>query len=168
MMEKLLARVAMLVCAALGVEAANFRVMREKKELALADDGSVHDPQRIGVHLALEGAVGESTLRIYVPAVKPPETAKPATPAKGATAPRITDVDVELCAELGTVVVPLQDLMSLEIGDVIVLEAKVGDPVALTAEGQVRGRGELGRHDGKLAVRVRSVDRTASKSTDGK
>ena len=50
----------------------------------------------------------------------------------------------------------------------IVLDTKVGDTVALTAEGEVRGRGELGRRDGKLAVRLRSVNRAGTSATDGK
>jgi flagellar motor switch protein FliM len=171
-LEKLLVRVTSLVVASLGVEAANFRVMREKKELFLAEDVTASDPQRIGVHLALEGAVGESVLRVYVPAVKAPViTAGPATAKnspKGGMSPQLADVSVDLCAELGTITMPLQDLMSLEVGDVIVLDSKVGDLVALTAENEVRARGELGRHDGKLAVRVRTVDRAGSNSMDGK
>jgi len=169
-LEKLLVRAAMLVVSSLGVEATNFRVMREKKEMNLAEDVATSDPQRIGVQLALEGAVGESVLRIYVPAVKPPETSTGSakSPAKGGMSAQFADVHVDLCAELGTVVLPLQDLMSLEVGDVVLLDTKVGDMIALTAENEVRARGELGRRDGKLAVRLRSVDRAGSKSTDGK
>lgn len=171
-LEKLLVRAAAIVCSALGVDAANFRVLREKKELTLADDGSSSDPQRIGVHIGLDGPAGQSTLRVYVPAVKAPEIATGAgatkSGAKGAVTSRLADVDVDLCAELGTVTVPLQELVSLEVGDVIVLDTKVGDLVALTAEGEVRGRGELGRRDGKLAVRVRNVNRAGQAATDGK
>lgn len=167
----LLTRVTGLVGAALGVEPKNVRVMREKKELLLADDGTTSDSQRIGVHLALEGAAGESALRIYFPGVRAPEpagipSAKDAK--KNSMSPQLANVDVDVCAELGTVTIPLQELMTLEVGDVIVLETKVGDMVAVTAEGEVRARGELGRHDGKLAVRLRSVDRNGSKSGDGK
>lgn len=171
-LEKLLVRVASLVVSALGLEATNFRVMREKKELTLAEDGTASDPQRIGMHLALEGAAGESVLRLYVPAVKPPDLAAgPATSKhnqKGGMSPQLVDVRVDLCAELGAITLPLQDLMALEVGDVVLLDTKVGDMVALTAEGEVRARGELGRNGDKLAVRVRSVDRAGSKSTDGK
>jgi flagellar motor switch protein FliM len=171
-LEKLLVRVTSLVVSSLGVEASNLRVLREKSELLLADDGTTSDYQRIGVQLALEGAAGESVLRIYVPAVKPPEVTSGATLPKHrhkeGMAPQLADVRVDLCAELGTISVSLNDLLGLEAGDVIVLDTKVGDPIALTAEGEVRARGELGRRDGKLAVRVRNLDRAASKSTDGK
>lgn len=171
-LEKLLARITALVASALGVEAVNFRVLREKKALSLAEEQAASDHQRIGVHLALEGAAGESVLRIYVPAVKAPEVTPGAAGLKhnqkGGMAPQLVDVRVDLCAELGTITLPLHDLMTLEVGDVVLLDSKVGDLVALTAEGEVRARGELGRHDGKLAVRVRSVDRAGTKSTDGK
>ncbi|MBL8858683.1 MAG: FliM/FliN family flagellar motor switch protein [Planctomycetes bacterium] len=167
-LTQMLSRVTALVTTSLGVEAKNFRVMREKKELILADDGTAFDPQRIGVHLALEGAAGESTLRIYVPGVKAPETANGSATAKdtkkNSMSSQMASVDVDLCAELGTVIIPLQELMNLEVGDVVVLETKVGDMVAITAEGEVRARGDLGRHDNKLAVRLRTLERIGSKS----
>jgi flagellar motor switch protein FliM len=171
-LEKLLVRVAMLTLSALGVEGTNYRILREKKELSLAEDATTSDHQRIGVHLALEGAAGESVLRVYVPAVKAPELPNaggtPKNASKTGVTSQLADVRVDLCAELGTIAVPLHDLMSLEVGDVVLLDTKVGDMVALIADGEVRARGELGRHDGKLAVRMRSVDRERAKATDGK
>lgn len=170
-LEKLLVRVTALVTKALGVEAVNFRVLRERSELSLAEDATTSDHQRIGVHIAIEGAAGESVLRIYVPAVKAPEISDGSAGSKSkhktGIAPQLAEVRVDLCAELGTIAVSLHDLMSLEVGDVVVLDTQIGEPVALTAEGEVRARGELGRHAGKLAVRVKSLDR-ASRSTDGK
>lgn len=170
-LSDMLARCVALVGSALGVEVQNLRILREKNELALAEDASASDPQRIGVCLALQGAAGDSTLRFYFPGVKPPEVARTASTSKdakkGAMPAQLVDVDVEVCAELGSVVLPLQDLMALEVGDVIVLDTKIGDTVVVTAEGEVRARGELGRRDGKLAVRLRTVERDGSKQSDG-
>ena len=66
----------------------------------LAEDAATSDPQRIGVHLALEGAVGESVLRIYVPAVKSPEIATGSSKqaAKAGMSPQLVDVHVDLDA----------------------------------------------------------------------
>ena len=169
-LSEILVRVVTQVAASMGVEAKNFRVLREKKELQLADDLSVTDPQRIGVCLGISGAAGDSTLRIYFPAVKAPELPRPggAKDAKKQGMPtQFGEIDLEMRAELGSVIVALQDLLALEIGDVVVLDTKVGDPVVLTAEGVVRARGDLGRREGKLALRLRSVERRGPKKTDG-
>lgn len=166
----MLTRVATLVASSLGVEAKNPRVLREKKALVLADDLTVNDPQRIAVHVAVTGPAGDGTVHVYVPAVKAPEPPKPAAnkDAKKAGMPgSFADIDLEMHAELGSVIVALQDVLALEIGDVIVLDTKVGDAVALTAEGEVRAHGDLGQRDGKLALRLRSVERRAPKKTDG-
>lgn len=171
LLSEILVRCVALVAGALGVEVSNFRVLREKNELVLAEDAHVSDPQRIGVCLALQGAAGDSTLRLYFPGVRAPEVAHAGPASKGARKDgmpsQLVDVDVEVCAELGSVVLPLQELLTLEVGDVIVLETKVGDTVVVTAEGEVRARGELGRRDGKLAVRLRTVEREKAKRLDG-
>lgn len=169
-LSELLVRVVTLVGSAVGVEAKNFRVLREKKELQLADDLSVSDPQRIGICLGISGAAGDCTLRIYFPAVKAPELPRPGgskDSKKQGMPTQFGEIDLEMRAELGSVTVALQDLLALEIGDVVVLDTKVGDPVVLTAEGEVRARGDLGRRDGKLALRLRSVERRGMKKTDG-
>jgi flagellar motor switch protein FliM len=154
-------RIISLVAAALGVDAKNFRVVREKKALATNDESG--DPQRIGVHLALQGAAGESTLRLYFPGVKPPETAKKAAAAKDprkSTLPQqLGEIDIPVRAELGTAQLAVQDLMALELGDVIVLDTNVGGPVTVAAEGQMRALADLGRREGKLAVRLRSIEK---------
>ncbi len=154
-------RVVTLVAAALGVDAKNFRVVREKKALATNDESG--DPQRIGVHLALQGAAGESTLRLYFPGVKPPETAKKAAaakdPRKSTLSQPLGEIDIPVRAELGTANLALQELMALELGDVIVLDTNVGGPVTVAAEGQMRALADLGRREGKLAVRLRSIEK---------
>ncbi len=154
-------RIVTLVAAALGVDAKNFRVVREKKALATNDDSG--DPQRIGVHLALQGAAGESALRLYFPGVKPPDTAKKTAaakdPRKAPLSQPLGEIDIPVRAELGTAELAVQDLMALELGDVIVLDTNVGGPVTVAAEGQLRALADLGRREGKLAVRLRSIEK---------
>jgi flagellar motor switch/type III secretory pathway protein FliN len=165
-------RVVTLAAGALGVEAKGFRVLREKKALILSEDASTGDSQRIGVHIGLQGAAGESTLRLYFAGVKPPDLPRPAGAPKetnkGTLTTSMSEVDVSVHAELGTAIVPLQDLLALEVGDVIVLDTLVGGPVTVAAEGRMRARAELGRHDGRLAVRLRSIEKDNRTTSDGK
>jgi flagellar motor switch protein FliM len=155
-------RVVTLAANALGVEAKGIRVLRSKKELILSEDTSAGDPQRIGVHIGIQGAAGESTIRLYFPGVKPPEPPRPAGVPKE-TKPTLTtpmnDIDVDVRAELGTAEVPLQDLLALEVGDVLVLDTTIGAPITVAAEGEMRALADLGRRDGRLAVRLRSVEK---------
>lgn len=161
-------RIVTLVGAALGVDAKSFRIVREKKSLAANEESG--DPQRIGVHLALQGTAGESTLRLYYPAVKAPEVAKKNAPAKDAKkntlAAPLNEIDVPVRAELGTVELAVQDLMALELGDVIVLDTLVGAPVTVAAEGRMRAQADLGRREGKLAVRLRSIEKNTRPNGD--
>jgi flagellar motor switch protein FliM len=167
----ILRRVAVLTAGLLGVEAKNFRVLREIKELERWDEAANPDPQRIGVQLAISGPAVTSTVRVYIPGVKPPQIGKPSAPAKDAkklAPPHLADIDVELRAELGTAEIPLQDLLGLDVGDVIVLGTKVGDFVAVTAEGQRCALAQLGRIDGRFAVQIRTVERCDEPRTDRK
>jgi flagellar motor switch protein FliM len=123
------------------------------------------------VQLAVRGPSVSSTLRVYVPGVKPPVTTKPNASSKDAkklAPPHLADIDLELRAELGTAEIPLQDLLGLEVGDVIVLDTKVGDLVAVTAEGQRCARAQLGRVDGRFAVQIRTVDHCDEQRSDRK
>jgi len=167
----LLRRVAVVTAGSLGVEAKNFRVMRAAKELERWDEAANPDPQRIGVQLTVAGPAVTSTLRVYVPGVKPPQVGKPTALAKDAkklAPPHLAEIDVELRAELGTAEIPLQDLLGLDVGDVIVLDTKVGDLVAVTAEGRRCALAQLGRVDGRFAVQIRTVERCDELQTDRK
>ena len=63
--------------------------------------------------------------------------------------------EVTLKAFLGQARIRIRDLLSLEPGDVLVLESKVEDPVVVTIEGRPKILGELGVFKGYKAVRVK-------------
>lgn len=67
-------------------------------------------------------------------------------------------VDLALVVELPGCEVTLEELLALEVGDVIPLDAKVGEPVHLTLDGRTIARGALGTHQGCLATRILSFD----------
>jgi flagellar motor switch/type III secretory pathway protein FliN len=158
-----------LLCGALSVEAKDFRVVRSAKELVNADDATRGDPQRLGFQLAINGISGASTLRVYLAGVKTPTIATRAAaardPKKPFLPPHVCEIEVEVCAELATVEVPLQDLLSIEVGDIVLLGANVGDPIIVTAEGERCARADLGRHQNRLALRIRSVEPRRDRNT---
>jgi flagellar motor switch protein FliM len=50
--------------------------------------------------------------------------------------------------------ISLDQLLALEEGDVIPLDARLGDPTTLSVEGLTLAHARLGSHRGRLAVRI--------------
>lgn len=164
----ILTRVTELVSSSLGIAATSCRIMSDAAELGRWEESSGADAQRIGVHLAIDGPAGASTLRIYVPGVKPEAVAAP-SPAKKTKAlpPYLSGLEIELRAEIGAVDVRLQDLLSLEVGDVLRLPTKVGDLLRVHAEGETCARAELGHHEGRTVLRIHSIEARNPTGTRG-
>jgi len=66
----------------------------------------------------------------------------------------IADMPVLVRVEAGSVTLPARDWASVEVGDVVVLDARVGDAVTLRVGGKVVGRGDLVEVDGSIGVRI--------------
>lgn len=121
--------------------------------------GDKSEPQRLCVTLGIEGPLGASTLRVFLPGVMP--TARPALRAeKVAPLPvHLTEVEIELHARLGDADVPLAQLLALEVGDVIPLGLLAGGELEVLVEDQPSLRATLGRKDQHLALRITSTKR---------
>lgn len=114
------------------------------------------DPQRLYVHLSIDGPGGPSTLRFYLPGILP-EAPKSSTPPP-ALPQHLSPVPVEVCALLGTTEIQLDDLLRLEVGDVLPLSASVGDPINISVEGREAGKATWGNLHGQLAVRIERLN----------
>ncbi len=69
----------------------------------------------------------------------------------------VKNVPAEVAIELGGTRMRLKDLMSMQIGDVIRLDAKPGDPVKLPVQGRLKFHGDLGTRGRRFAVRISRV-----------
>lgn len=114
------------------------------------------DPQRLYLHLTLDGPGGPSILRLYLPGVLP-EVCAPGDPPP-ALPTHLDSVPVELRATLGTVELELDDLMKLEVGDVIPLTGRVGDSIEVCVEDSVAGRASWGNLRGRMAMRIEQLN----------
>lgn len=150
---------------ALGVEAKGFAWIQDVEGLkpsreALGDN----DPQRLAIDIALESAGRSSNLRVYVAGVKAPNastlapSAATKTKNKAPLPAHLEAVGVEIGAELGTAEIPLADLLGLEIGDVILLDAPVGSALQVYVEGQACATARFGTHRGELAIQIQALD----------
>ncbi len=67
---------------------------------------------------------------------------------------RLHQARVRVAAELGRSRIRLRDLVALKRGDLLVLDARVGDPVLIPIEGKPKFEGVLGVKGRRMAVKV--------------
>jgi flagellar motor switch protein FliM len=120
-----------------------------------ADPGG--DPQRLFLHIDLEGLGEPSILRLYLPGVLPRAERQPGVPVKNLPQ-HLNDVPLELGAVLGRAEVQLADLMRIEVGDVIPLHTPVGSPIDVLIEGNRAGSARWGSHRGRLALSIECLE----------
>jgi flagellar motor switch protein FliM len=158
MLENLLSVIATELAGCLGVGLDDFTVTTAADELGTwRDGGELADPRRLRAQLAFEGPGGSSEMSLYLPGVDP---AAPTNGDPEATAPlprHLEEVRITVAARLGQSDVPLADLLAIEVGDVIPLDAPTGEPLVLYVEDKLSARGVLGSKNGNLAVRVSDV-----------
>ncbi len=83
------------------------------------------------------------------------DTAKSTTPASMS---RFLDVSVQVSAELGSIKMPIGDVLQLSEGSVIELNRNLSEPVDLVAQGVRIARGEVVVIDDCFAIRIREIE----------
>jgi len=78
---------------------------------------------------------------------------------------RFYDINIKVSAELGSVTLPIGELLELGEGSVIKLNRSVSSPVDVIANGIRVARGEVVVVDDCFAVRIKEIDRTARKGS---
>ena len=117
------------------------------------------DPHRLALELALDIGGGPSSLHVFLPA--PPAAARRAEPAPTGTPAalpaHLRHVEAELRVAIAAVEIPLSQLLELEEGDVIPVDARVGDPVRASIDGRTVAAGTWGLRDGRQVVRIEQL-----------
>lgn len=155
--EDLLGVVAACCTESLGFSAQDYAVAQSVETLgSWRDGGESADLHRLEVELSFEGPGEASTLRVYVPC---PELAGGEAAAANEELPgHLNQVGVTVSAQFAGCEVSLDQLLALEEGDVIPIEARVGDLAIVTVEGCAFGRARLGRRRGQLAIRIEQLE----------
>ena len=79
-----------------------------------------------------------------------PDNAPDSAPDLG----RLMDVRLQLTVELGQTRLPIRDLLQLQPGAVLALDAVAGEPVNLLANGTVIAKGEIVVVNDKFGLRL--------------
>ena len=98
----------------------------------------------------------------------PPQEAQPSTegekqpvdaspPEDIQSAELLNDIPLQIAVELARVPISAEEVVSLKVGQVIDLNKVPGEPVELSVNGKVVGRGELVEVEGHLGVRILSL-----------
>jgi len=125
------------------------------------EGGAGSDPHRLVVDLSVErGADDAGSLQLLLPGFPRAPGASTGAPRSlgGALPGHLARIEVEMHAELPGAEIPLSQLLALEEGDVIPIEARVGDPLVACVEGRRFAHAELGQYRGQLAMRIEGFD----------
>lgn len=170
LVQGLLVKITSLVAATYGLELKNPRYLQDFVSLYATQDGQDQaDPQRLCVQVGTQGAFGSGTIRIYLGGAKLLEPAGPGAKDKlRATLPaHISDLEVQLTAELASVELPLKELLAIEPGDVIPLDVDVGSPLALYVEDEACGSARWGERSGRIALCISEFRKRVSAPAGG-
>ncbi len=69
----------------------------------------------------------------------------------------VMDVDIDIIAVLGTAELKISQILQLGRGAVVELERLIGEPIDLSAEGQIIARGEVVVVEDKLAIQLTEI-----------
>ncbi len=162
-LQSLLGSVADAVLRALDVEADGVTVAQTREALGgWLDAGDQADPHRLHVELTVEGPGGASRVDAYVPTGLARAAAAQDLP--GELPEHLEEVEVEVSVRLEGCAVLLAQLLSLEEGDVIPLDGRVGDPASFCVQGKPYAAGTLGTHLGNLAIRIDRLNEDSEES----
>ena len=151
----LLTEVARSTASALKLAASDFVLVQAAPELGSWKDGAEgKEAHRVSVELTLASGDHSGKLCVHLPGIGTGES-EPAPPSK--LPAHLGEIEVQVAARLPGCEIALDQLLALEEGDVIPLEARIGDPTELVVEGQPLALGRLGTHRGRLAVRIEKV-----------
>lgn len=152
--SQFLAEITRATATTLGLTAADFALVQIATELGswreAAADAEAH---RLEIRLDVQRGEQVSALRLYLPGVDAGDGGAE-LPLPGKLPDHLQHVEIELTARLHGCEISLDQLLALEEGDVLPLDARLGDPTTLSVEGLDLAQARLGSHRGRLAVRI--------------
>lgn len=164
-LNDLLAPMAREAAEALDQKAEGYAVAQSIEALGTwRDGGKQADVHRLELELGIEGPGEPSTMRIYLPAPGSLAATKPSAAGPVELPAHLDPVEVSLTARLAGCEVSLAQLLSLEEGDVIPIDARVGDLAMVTVEGCPFARARLGRRRNRLAIRIERIEERSEDS----
>jgi len=73
---------------------------------------------------------------------------------------------VTVNVQIATSTIALQEVMDITVGDVVLLDKRVDEPVELTVEGREFSRGRLAKSSGKYAMVITEISSNTAQNTN--
>lgn len=138
-----------------GFEYEALATVQDRSDLAeLLPSPDIVEP-RVRVHMQMESIGGTSDMRLYIGGFSSEGDVEQDTER---LPEHLENVAVSVHAYLGSIDLPLTDLLGLEVGDVIPMGAEVGKPIELYVENRVCAKADIGRVGQRLGVRINELD----------
>ena len=125
---------------------------------------------RIHIELPFEGPGSASVFHVYLPMSRSGVDGGSAPGANAEASPaldlptHLSSVEIDVGVSIGGCDIQLEQLLELEKGDVIPLEARVGDSAILIVEGRPYACGTLGRRQENIAIRIDQLEHDREQS----
>jgi len=140
----------------LNLPLSDFEALHEETAIRMrAEDLGGSDPHRLEIELGPRGPTEVEALRLHVGGFRAGLAQAP--PAASELPGHLDEVEVEVRARIGDSEIPLSQVLGLEEGDVIPLEAGPGAFARISVEGKDFARARLGTHQGRLALRIEGL-----------
>ncbi|MFN0029984.1 MAG: flagellar motor switch protein FliN [Acidimicrobiales bacterium] len=99
---------------------------------------------------------GEPTMAVD-PALYPDLSHAQAAPGEPRDLRLLSDIELELCVEIGRARLPLRQLLALTPGSVVELDRALGEPVDVLVNGTLVGRGQIVTIGDEFGVRLSEI-----------
>lgn len=153
--ERILGELAQGLLGALGLSAKGYAFAQTHAELGhWRGQGHGSTGYRLVLDVGFDGPGGASTIRAYLPTERSDAEGARSRHESLVMPDHIDGVSLDVGARFGASLVELDQLLSLEPGDVIPLDLLVGDPAEITVQGVTFARGTVGTSRGKIAIRI--------------
>ncbi len=153
-LEGLLIAVAQPILKAFGKSPERVAVIGERQNIEdWRDGGDAADPHRLVLEISVDGPGDPEGLFVLLPGVRGDDAGSGHDRLESIPT-HLDPVEVVIHACLEGSDVTLEQLLALEEGDVIPIEARVGDTLTALVEGQTFAHAHLGQRQGRLAMRI--------------
>jgi flagellar motor switch protein FliN/FliY len=128
--------------------------MEERSDM-LQDDGTGPDGPA-GAFVG--GGFGDDGGQLSIdPAAYPDLSAAQALPGEPRDLRLLSDIELELCVEIGRARLPLRQLLALTPGSVVELDRALGEPVDVLVNGKLVARGQIVTIADEFGVRLSEI-----------
>lgn len=102
-------------------------------------------------YLTIEPIISKLSTQFWFSSVRRSST----TQYLGTLKEKLSDVDMDVVAEIGTIKIPIRDVLSLRVGDIIRLsDVRVGEPLSLSVGNKKKFFCQAGVNGKKMAVQI--------------